>query len=170
MFHRSPVHLIPIPTSVFGFPKFTLVDDPGCPKSHSFGNKSSMRWDASISKTGRIHIFLHFYWSELKIVIESILTKNGFGKILGGFPFSKLWLTEEEKVGGRVADELDERLPHHLQHYQHQHHHREEDEDHDDLGELRPRTEDIGAGVEWKEKPDAANLKTLTSRQWRWWL
>ena len=114
MFHRSPVHLISIPTSVFGFPKFTLVDDPGCPKSHSFGNKSSMRWDASISKTGRIHIFLHFYWSELKIVIESILTKNGFGKILGGFPFSKLWLTEEEKVGGRVADELQERLPHYL--------------------------------------------------------
>ena len=51
----------------------TLVDDPGWPKFHSFGNKSSMRWDARMSKTARTHNdskrFLSFYFSYLYVFL-----------------------------------------------------------------------------------------------------
>ena len=82
-------------------------------------------------------------------------------------------LTEEEEIGGRVANELDEGFPHHLHQSQyflcHDHLNRDEGwDDHDDheeggfyLGELCPRAEDVGAGVKREKEPNSANLETL---------
>ena len=49
---------------------------------------------------------------------------------------------EEEEVGGRVADELNEGFPH-------------------PLAKWPPGADDVGHGEEWEERPDPTNLQTL---------
>ena len=76
---------------------------------------------------------------------------------------------EEEEVGGRVADELQEGFPHHLVRWHNMFKGKLALDGH--LWERRTWTADVAEGVEGEEETNSGNLHSLTkSDQNHWWL